>query len=347
MYYEVFEEIRKGSFSHQELINKCVIDSIYRPKSQIQDIYNSVQDHKSLLENSYPYIIYQKVLMGISTAVFFGMDPYSWNEGFFLENCRIKVPKNPLNLYMTWPSLIFESGDTLSFKKSSLAKWDIELRKISSSIQKITGVTITEEGFRAHTYRILENLMSLQAQSPKRTRWAEFLHEILIIDKTFTLSELKEKFTISNLEDGRILVEDREFISKDYLEFNFMKKIGHLNTQIMTQELKTEEDAFGLFSKVNDLIMGKIPLSHFYIGQHMFVGKEEFNLNNYYDYYIKTWGINNELTVHYLNNPTGERESCSIEEFPKKLKQSEYIIVLGVTEKSRGTVDAQPRMLKG
>lgn len=353
MYYEVFEEIRAFSNANTgpeklKLINKCYIDSVFEVRSQINPIYKDEDDFKRLTGNSYAYIFYQKIISGIAKAIFVGMNPWSWDSSIFLRSGRLSVPGNSLEIDGRHPLLYFQ-GDVYSYDNSSLKKWEDELFLIQDSLNQKLKLNLSREGFRAHLYRILEILFSMKSSSPKRrTSWSVFLHELLILQKTFSREDLLHLNFQIEQRNFFSKVVDTSFPTLDYLEFKFLAKQGIINTDEISIQV-TEKDPLKVYSEINLQLTGKIPLCHFYINEHMFVGKEEYSLNQYIEYYISPWTKSSKLFISYLENGTAEEKCEEIADFARTLKVMKYSIILGFHEVLDGkklSYSAEPRMVK-
>jgi hypothetical protein len=355
MYYEIYEELKSYSDQNQaphlgKIVNKALIDSFFDLRSQIHPIYKEEDDSRRLVGNNYPYLFYQKIIHGIARSIFVGLDPWGLGDNIFLASGRIKIQETPLRFNSTYPLLFFKSDGGLNFSNSSIKKWEDELMYRSESINSKLNLTITREGFRAHLYRILEILYSMRSSSKKRrTNWTVFLHEFIILQKEFGKEELKNLgFEIQEFNGFKILF-DENFPTVDYLEFNFLKNLGLFDSSEIKLPTLTGT-ALEQYSTVNKHLMGKIPLCHFFINEHMFIGKEEYSLQQYTEYFVHPWTKAQDLQIHYVENGTGIKKEAGFDQFTRELSQMKYSIVLGFHEnrdKSEMYFSAEPKMVKG
>lgn len=352
MYYEIFDEIRHAKennkeFTIQQLVNKSYLDSFYDLHSEINPIYDFSTDSKRLIQNNYPYLLTQKIINGISKGIFLGLKPGEWMNGMFLPTGRIKVPTSPLHFELNEPCLYIKKQETITYSDTSFQVWEDELMKIAPDLEKILGVRISREGFKAQLYRILEFIFGMRFDNPKRSPWIEFIHFLMIHGKSYTLEELKNSFVVEESGDWLIL-KDSKFKTRAYLEYFHNQKLDSLSTALATL-VDTSLDSKALFSSLNQELVGKIPLSHFSIGELMFINKDEYTINQYYDWYIKPWTESKEITLFLLDNVSFQYKEAELSQFPSVLKESKYAIVLGFKANENGVdvyYSAEPKMLK-
>lgn len=348
MYYEIFDELRIAaeageSIDPQLLINKSYIDSFYDVRSQIRPIYDRKNDLDRLIQKNYTYFFTQKIVHGISKAIFLGVDPDAWEKDFFFPSGRMKVPKNPINFTLGEPTLLFENSDTFSYATSSLQKWEDAYLTLAPALLEEFNLKISADGFKAQLYRILEIIFSYRFDGKKRSSWVVFLHELIIHGKTFKREELPSRFTLSS-KSNRLELRDPGFETLPYLEYIHNRQLGNLETTV-PKDMKLTGDAMADFSAINKYLLGRIPMCHFSIGELMFIAKDEYHLNQYYDWYVKTWTQAKDIEIFYLDNDHHSRKSCDIKDFPEQLRRMKYAIVLGF--KSGETYySAEPKMLK-
>lgn len=353
MYYEIFEEIKYADESNKEidslkLVNKSFLDSFYEVRSEINPIYKESDDYNRIVGLNYSYLFYQKMVSGIAKSVFIGLDPWSVGEKIFLPSGRLKVPGKSLRIDSRKPILYFH-GDVFSYENCSLKRWEDELIGSSENLNKKLNLSITREGFRAHINRILEIIYSMSSSAKKRrTNWTIFLHELIILQKTFSSDELSQLGFVVKKDDGFLKVLDYNFSTRDYLEFKLMADLGMIKTDsIHVPELTGT--SIEKYSQLNAAVLGKIPLCHFYINEHMFVGKEEFTLDQYTEYFVHPWTKSSNVRITFLENETNKMMEKSLSDFKAKLQEMKYSIICGFHEVSGGQnlhFTSEPKMVK-
>ena len=352
MYYEIYDEIRQAlenqqSPDLQKLINKSYLDIFYDLRSEITHIYDENKDRERLIGDNYTYLFSQKIINGIAKAIFLGLKPGEWMEDLFLPSGRMKVPSGALEFDLALPCLYLSKAETISYAETHLMKWEDEFMKLAPALLKNPGIIISREGFRAHLYRILEIIFSYRHDHPKRSRWVEFIHELMIHGKSFTQSQLAQEFSLVDLGDS-ILVKDVAFKTLPYLEYHLSAELGTLSTQ-STLTMPASQDPLELFSAINQYLIYRLPICHFSIGELMFIAKDEYSLNQYYDWYIKNWTTSKDIQIIYLDNELKVKKEISLDAFPNELKRMQYSIVLGFKAKQGEReifYSAEPKMLK-
>lgn len=349
MYYELFDEIRyavdqKSSITWESLINKSLIDSFYDVRSEIQPIYNAEQELTRLSDGNYTYLFYQKIINGIAKGIFVGAAPGAWMKDMFLPNGRIRISSEPIKFYLSSPSLFVKNGEDISFKSSHLAIWEDELMKIAPDLNQKLGITITREGFKANLYRILELTLGLRSQTAKRAHWVEFLHELIVHGKLFSHEDLKKKFAFSDIGEF-FRITDPTFKSHSYLEYDFYSKLGVIGTESFSDPGLNFKDPLKNYSLLNESLIGKIPLTQYFLTGHLFIWKEEFSLNQYYEFFVQGWSKSKNAKIYYLENNTGKLKTATLADFGNELKAQKYAIALGF-EVDGMYYSAEPKMVK-
>lgn len=350
MYYEVFEEIKHAqensiSLKDIQLINKSLIDSFYEIRSQINPIYKEEDDYNRIVGKNYSYILYQKIISGIAKSIFLGVNPWSWDRPAILPSGRLSVPLTPLLIDSRFPLLFFRSTE-ISYENSSIKKWEDEVIAASEHLNSKLGVSITREGFRANLNRILEILFSMRSDSSKRrTNWTIFLHDLIILQKSFTKDELTN-FQFDEF-DGYTEIVDPSFKSHNYLEFLHLSSLSRTNSSEFKMAL-SGHTAIERYSSFNSQIISKIPLCHFYVNEHMFIGKEEYTFEQYLDFYVYSWTKSPHIHLVYLENGTSTKKTLPLNKFKEELGKMKYSLLLGFFEERDGKVyySAEPKMVK-
>jgi hypothetical protein len=353
MYYELFDEIRhsvnsKQKISWKKLVNKSYIDSFYEVRSEISPIFDFKVDLDRLIQKNYPYLLSQKILSGMAKGIFLGLKPEKWMEDMLLPSGRIKVPETNLTFDLEHPCLYIKKQENISFADTSLQVWENAFLKIAPDLEKNPGIKISREGFKAQVYRILEFIYGMKCDSPKRSPWVEFIHLLMIHGKTFTLAEIKQNYQVEEAGDW-LVIRDTKFKTRPYLEYVHNRNLGLVKTSAIT-EVKTDQNDKTIYSALNTSLLGKLPLCHFSIGELMFISKDEYQMNQYYEWYIQPWTTSKDISVAVLDNNTFEYKKYAISDFANVLKTNNYAIVLGFTFIEDGKevcFSAEPKMLKG
>jgi hypothetical protein len=355
MYYEVYDDL---VFSNQNnkalpaisLINKSYLDIFFDGHSFLGHRYSQEHEVSRLVQKSNPFLFYQKLILGVSKGTFLGFNVFRLPENFFTDQGRIKVPEVDLEFVLGDPCLLFTSKE-LRFETSQFQKWEDELFKIEDSINTFLNVKINSEGFKANLYRTLEIMYAMKSSAPKRrTNWTVFLHELIVHKKVFTKDELASRFGFLIEQEGEYFrVTDPLFPTHHHLEFQHQKSLGRISTRKLaeTLDLSDQSKPITTFSRINEHLLGKIPLCHFHLNEHMFVYKEEFELNQYYDFFMKPWTGDKNLKIIFRENETNEEKSQPFSEFARELRKLRYSLVEGfVSEDSGICYSAEPKMVK-
>jgi hypothetical protein len=354
MYYEIFDELHHCQLTGSApdahaLVKKSLLDGIFEVHSLLAAPRSVEADLQRLVGSSYPYFYYQKIMGGMAMALFLGLDVTAWSgQDIFHPQGRLRIPDSELTLHLARPTLHFKDDREFSFANSQLQLWLEGLMAISEPLSRLTGVVVTVEGFRAHLYRIIEHFYAMATTDPRRRgKWITFLHDLLVMDRKFSREELEAKgFTITPERSCR--VEDPEFIYHDYLEFNLMKQLGTISSTQLSQGIElgsVVSDPTKAYSLINQGLLGRLPLCNLYVNEHMFVGKEEYSLNQYHEYYIRSWTTANDIILYYQENGTGLKKEAPIADFARELKDTKYSLVFGYSQGGQYFY-ARPRMVK-
>lgn len=353
MYYEIFEELKycdnTNTLSNtSQLVNKSFIDSFFEIRSQINPIYNETEDYKRLVGNNYSYLFYQKIISGIAKSIFLGFNSLTLKEPIFLPSGRIKIPSQNLQFHFQNPTIFFNSWD-LSYSNSSIQTWEDELFGISHDLNSKLKLSISREGFRANLYRILEILFSMKSSSQKRrTNWTVFLHEFIILQKKFSLSDI-QNLGLSVMENSPFFyIVDPSFPVLNYLEFAHLHRLGTVNTESI-KITPLSGTSIEKYSQFNSQIQGRLPICHFHLNEHMFVYKEEFSLSQYVEFFIHPWSKSREIFLTYIENDTHQINTLSLSDFTDMLAEMKYALILSFHEmrdNSKIFFSAEPRMIK-
>jgi hypothetical protein len=347
MYYELFDELRHSEevqkpIPLQLLINKSYLDAFYDLRSEIFPIYDRKKDLNRLIEKSYPYLLTQKIIHGIAKAVFLGLDPACWKSSVFLPSGRMSVPDNEMHFSLDQPCLYFQS-DKINYEQSALQVWENAYLELAPHLTREFGIQITAAGFRAQLYRILEILFSYRCDSPKRSAWVIFLQELIIHGKEFDSNSMPEHLN-STTSGTRVVIRDKSFKTLPYLEYTHNQSLGEFST-LVDEKLTLPDGAMNSYSALNEYLMGKVPMCHFSIGELMFIAKDEYSMNQYYQWYVRPWTESKNVEVYYLDNDLRTQRMSLIQDFPGVLRLSKYALVLGY--KADGICySAEPKMLK-
>jgi hypothetical protein len=365
MYYEVYDCLQSNKNNPidskllQQYLNKSFIDSFFEGRSYVdENQYNKKEDLKRLIENCYPFILVQRIISGIAKSVWLGFDPSVLSIDSLDSTGRLKVPHTSMFFNLESPCVYLRSapGSELNYSETSLCEWENIFLACAEKIENEIGVQPKKEGFRSNLVRTLEGIYSLHSTHPRRCAWVRFLYEIVMSGNSVNLAEFEKKhnikFIVKKYDQGFILTINEHEVYP-YLEFNWMKQIKTIDTSSGLSELVNEvsdfNDSFEVYSAINKFLIGKLPLCHFYINEHMFVAKEEHSFNNYYDFFVKGWKQEGEYCVHFLANETTKLESLPIDKFALKLKEMKYSIILGmssVTKKKESFFLSRPYMVK-
>jgi hypothetical protein len=347
MHYELYDELRHSEeiqkpIPLQLLINKSYLDAFYDLRSEIFPIYDRKKDLDRLIQNSYPYLLTQKIIHGIAKAIFLGLDPACWESSIFLPSGRMSVPAEEMHISPGQPCLYFQS-DKITYDQSVLQLWENAYLELAPHLAKEFGIQISADGFRAQLYRILEILFSYRSERTKRSAWVIFLHELIIHGKQFDISNIQEGFS-STIIEKRVLIKDENFKTLPYLEYTHNQSLGEIST-LSDKKLFPDAGSLKIYSHLNQSLLGKIPMCHFSIGELMFIAKDEYKMNQYYEWYVRPWTDSKEVEIYYLDNDLRSQRMSLIQDFPAVLRTSKYALVLGF--KANGFYySAEPKMLK-
>jgi hypothetical protein len=356
MYYEVLDDIVYGyeknkTLTEISLVNKSYLDSFFDLRSVLHRKRPIEEELYQFVQKNHAYLYYQKLIHGVCKSTFLGFNLFNLKGDIFSESGRLKVPEHDLELHLGEPCLFFISDQQFNFQSSQFQKWEDEVFKIQDSINSLLKVQITREGFRANLYRTLEIIYSMRSSATKRrTNWTVFLHELIIQQRSFDRSEIETRFGFQLGSCGNAFkLTDLLFPTQKYLEFDHHKSLGMISTFSIaeTLDLGDQRNPMETFSRLNRRLLGKIPLCHFYLNEHMFVYKEEFEFNHYYDLFVKAWTEDKKIKIHFKENETGLEKSLAIDQFAKELREKKYSLTYGFSsDETQICFSAEPKMLK-
>ena len=347
MYYEIYDKLSQPrGVTPILLTNKILLDSIFKNRSFIDEAdYNIEVDVKSFSEGGNRYLIIQNIIMGIANSLWLGLCPFKLaTDTYFNKAGRISIGEGDLVFLNVGLNFFLKSNPdgVLRYDNTSFSHWETFYINSQSNLSELSGTQPTREGFRYYLFRDLELIYSMVTKKPGRNGWVRLLNDLIIEQKAISIEEVREVYKI-NIEvqpfEEMFNVSCSDIELHDYLETNFRTKISGLAGHRIAnkiRELDFSQRPLRVFSEINKVLIGQIPLANFYLNQHMFVCKEAYTISQYLDFFVYSWTKSPDIKIWYIDNNYNKYSADFLPVFIEKLKIQKYSIVCGFSAVSDG-----------